>query len=171
MRNQVGIKIELQKKVHRRICVRIITFLTARPPFYVTFCCFLPLLLPPSQVTYLLHGPYKDTWYCYGLYSVRWYHEWTVENMKIFCNLILAGWHKNVIYFRLCFSFSCSGCNLTLIKKSHTLNFYLFLQKFLSKTKTYNKKSRTLNFYSFLQKFLLKVKTYKLVVGNCGSSI
>ena len=44
MRNQEGIKIELQKKVHRRICVRDITFLTARSPFYVIFCCFLHLL-------------------------------------------------------------------------------------------------------------------------------
>ena len=33
-----------------------------------------------------------------------------------------------MMYFRLCFSFSCSGYDLTLIKKSHTLNFYsLFL--------------------------------------------
>ena len=35
MKNQEGIKIELQKKVRRRICVTNITFLTARPPFYV----------------------------------------------------------------------------------------------------------------------------------------
>ena len=27
------------------------TFLTARTPVFVTFCCFLHLLLPPSQVT------------------------------------------------------------------------------------------------------------------------
>ena len=40
-------------------------------------------------------------------------------------------------YFRLCFSFSCSGYDLTLIKKSHTRNCYLFSQKFLLKTKTY----------------------------------
>ena len=33
--------------------------------------------------------------------------------------------------FRLCFSFSCSGYDLTLIKKSRTLNCYSFLQKFL----------------------------------------
>ena len=33
MKNQEG-KIELQKKVHRRICVRGTTFLTARSPFY-----------------------------------------------------------------------------------------------------------------------------------------
>ena len=33
-------------------------------------------------------------------------------------------------YFRLCFSFSCSGYDLTLIKKSHVLNNYLFLQKY-----------------------------------------
>ena len=36
MRNQEG-KIELQKKVHRRICVKDITFLTTRSPFYVFF--------------------------------------------------------------------------------------------------------------------------------------
>ena len=64
MRHQEG-KIELQKNVQRRICVRDITFLTARPPFYVVFCCFLCLLSPPSQVTYLLNGPYKDTQYFY----------------------------------------------------------------------------------------------------------
>ena len=34
MRNQEG-KIELQKNIYRRICVRDITFLTARSPFYV----------------------------------------------------------------------------------------------------------------------------------------
>ena len=57
MRNREGIKIELLKKVHRRICERDITFLTTRPPFYVTFCCFLNLLPPPSRVKYLLNGP------------------------------------------------------------------------------------------------------------------
>ena len=31
-----------------------------------------------------------------------------------------------MIYFRLCVSFSCSGYDLTWIKKSHTLNFYSF---------------------------------------------
>ena len=67
-----------------------------------------------------------------------WYHVWTVKNTKISWNLILAGWHrKNMIYFRLCFSFSCSGYYFTLIKKCHTLNSYSFLQKFLLKTKAY----------------------------------
>ena len=51
-------------------------------------------------------------------------------------------------YFSFCFSFSSSDYDLSLIKKSHTLNCY-----------------------SFLQKFLLKTKTYKLIVGNCSSSI
>ena len=45
MRNQEGIKIKLQKKLHKRICVRDTTFLTARPAFYVTFCCFLQAFL------------------------------------------------------------------------------------------------------------------------------
>ena len=38
------------EKVHRWICARHITFLTARPPlFYIIFCCFL-LLLPPLPI-------------------------------------------------------------------------------------------------------------------------
>ena len=34
-------------------------------------------------------------------------------------------------YFRLCFSFSFSGYDLTVIKKNHTLNCYSFLQKLI----------------------------------------
>ena len=64
------IKIELLKKVHRRICERDITFSTVRSPFYVTFCCFLHLLPSLFQVTYLLNGSYNDTCRCYGWYSV-----------------------------------------------------------------------------------------------------
>ena len=41
----------LTEKIHSRICVRDINFLTAGPPFYFIFCCFLHLLLSPSQVT------------------------------------------------------------------------------------------------------------------------
>ena len=59
MRNQEGINIELQKNVHRRICVRDITILTAHPPLYVIFYCFLSLLPFSSQLTYLLNGPIK----------------------------------------------------------------------------------------------------------------
>ena len=60
MRNQEGIKVELQKKVHRRICMRDITFLTAGAPFYASVCCLIRLLSFPSDV----HGPNKYT-YCY----------------------------------------------------------------------------------------------------------
>ena len=41
-------------------------------------------------------------------------------------------------YFELFCSFSCSGYDLPLIIKSHSLNYYLLLQKFLLKTKIYN---------------------------------
>ena len=37
-------KNELQKKVHRRICMRDINFLAARPPSYAISCCFFRLL-------------------------------------------------------------------------------------------------------------------------------
>ena len=59
MKNQEGIKIELQKEVHKRISVRDITFLNARPSFYVIFIAFFVYF--HSQVTYLLNGPYQDT--------------------------------------------------------------------------------------------------------------
>ena len=137
MRKQKGIKIELQKKIHRRICVRVITFLTTHPLSYVTFCWFLRLLssLPKRRTCWM--APIKIHNTAMGGNSVWWYREWTVENTKISrisCSLILA---KNVIYFRLCFSFSCSRFDLILIKNSHTLNSYSFLQKFLLKAKTY----------------------------------
>ena len=41
-------------------------------------------------------------------------------------------------YFRFCFSFSCFVFEPTLIKKSHALNCYLLLHKFLLKTKIIN---------------------------------
>ena len=37
-------KIELQKKVHREVCVRDNLFLAARHPSYVIFCRFFRLL-------------------------------------------------------------------------------------------------------------------------------
>ena len=43
MRNQKE-KIELQKKVHKRICMWKITFLVVRPPSYVIFCRFFRVL-------------------------------------------------------------------------------------------------------------------------------
>ena len=50
-------KIELQNKVHSRICVMNITFLTSRTPFYVIFCCFLRLFppLPNWRTCWLAH--------------------------------------------------------------------------------------------------------------------
>ena len=86
-----------------------------------------------SQVTYFLNDPNKDTKYFYGWYRV-WYG--TYENLLQFNTSWLASL-RTWYYFRLCFSFSCSGYDLTLIKKSHTRNCYLFSQKFLLKTKTY----------------------------------
>ena len=50
MRNQEGIKIKVEEKVHRRICVTDITFLAARAAFYVSFCCLIRLLSFPSDV-------------------------------------------------------------------------------------------------------------------------
>ena len=37
-------KVELQMEVHRKTCVRDITFMVAHPPSYVNFCHFFRLL-------------------------------------------------------------------------------------------------------------------------------
>ena len=63
---------------------------------------------------------------------IPWVNGPKCDNLLQFntsCLGSLGTWY----YFRLCFSFSYSGYDLTLIKKSHTLNFYSFLQKFLLK--------------------------------------
>ena len=64
MRNQEG-RIELQKKVHRRICMRGITFLLYAL-LSMSFCWFFRPLPPPSQVMPLQSDPYKDTYIAMG---------------------------------------------------------------------------------------------------------
>ena len=63
------------------------------------------------------------------------YHDimWKNQNLLQFNTRWLASLRTRY-YFRLCFSFSCSGYDTTLIQKSHTLNCYSFLHKFLLKT-------------------------------------
>ena len=78
---------------------------------------------------------------------IPWVNGPKYENLLQFNNSWLASL-RTWCYFRPCFSFSCSGYDLVSIKKGHTLNCYLFLQK-----------------------FLLKAKIYKLVAGKCSSSI
>ena len=58
----------------------------------MSFYCFLRLLPSPSQVTQFRNDPYK--WY-----SVWWYHEWTVEIMKISYNLILYAFFYKQLFF------------------------------------------------------------------------
>ena len=96
---------------------------------------------------YLLNGKYKILRWLIFCVMIPWVKGRKYNNLLQFNTSWFASletWY----YFRLYFSCSCSGYELTLIKRSHTLNCYWLLQKFLMKT-----------------------KTYKLVVGNCGSSI
>ena len=58
MRNQEGIKIELQIKVHRRFFVRGITFLTTALIFVSFFVAFF--VYYPSKMMDLLNGSNKD---------------------------------------------------------------------------------------------------------------
>ena len=122
MRSQEEKKIELQKKVHRRICMRAITFLTARSPFYVIFCCLLYLLPFPSNV--LIEWPQKTYILLWLVFCVMSKNE-TILQFNTSWLASLRTWY----YFRHFFGFSCSGYDLILIVKSHIC--------FLSKTKTY----------------------------------
>ena len=122
----------ISEKIYRKICVRDIKVLTALPPFYVVLCCFLSLLPSPSQVAYLLNGLYG---WCSVMIS--WVNGRKYENLLQFYFSWLPAL-RTWYYFRLCFSFSCFVFDLTLIKKSHTLNCYSFLHKFLLKTKITN---------------------------------
>ena len=63
---------------------------------------------------------------------ISWVNNRKYENIQLFRADLFASlqmWY----YFRLCFSFCCSGNDLTVIKKSQTLNYYWFLQKYLFK--------------------------------------
>ena len=73
-----------------------------------------------------------------------------------------------MIYFRLCFSFSCSGYDLTLIKKSHTLNSYLFflllvnvVAQFTAKT---TKSEKAISFLSLKSHLLFTGKSFTKIL-------
>ena len=128
MRDQEGIKIELQKKGHRKICVRDIKLLAASPHS-------MSFLLPYSSTT-------LPKWRTYWITPTKIYTAMgcilsNVENMKNSCNLIISGWHlweRNIILDF--FGFRYSSCDLIIIK-SHTLNCCSFLLRHLLKTKCY----------------------------------
>ena len=61
--SQEGIKIEWQKKVNRKLSVRDITFFEYTPSFLFHFFLLSSSTPSSSQMTYLLNGPYKDTYY------------------------------------------------------------------------------------------------------------
>ena len=85
LRNQEGIKTELQIKVHRRFFVRGITFLTTVLLFVSFFVAFF-VYYPSKRWTYLM-APIK-------IHNIIIRGIWcNVEDMKISCNVILVGWH------------------------------------------------------------------------------
>ena len=71
-----------------------------------------------------------------------------------------------MIYFRLCFSFSCSGYDLTLIKKSHTLNFYLFFLLLVNVVAQFTAKTtnseKAIYFLSLISCSISKLKSHFL---------
>ena len=72
-----------------------------------------------------------------------------------------------MIYFRLCFSFSCSGYDLTLIKKSHTLNFYLFFLLLVNVVAQFT--AKTTNSEKAI--YFLSLKSHLLFTGKSFTKI
>ena len=121
-KDQEEIKIELQKKLHRRIHVRDITS-WFKPSFPYHFLLLSSSTPSSSQVTYLLNGPYIKRysvllWVLFCV-MVSWVKGQKHENVFQFNTSWLASL-KMQYYFRLSFSFSCSGYDVTFIKSSHT---------------------------------------------------
>ena len=114
-------------------------FLTASPPFYAFG--FFAFFVYSSTFPYIVL-----LWVIYCV-MISWVNGRKYENLLQFNNGWLASL-RTWYYFILCFSSSWFGYYLTLIRNSHNITCY-----------------------SYLQKFLLKTKTYKLVVGNCDSPV
>ena len=107
-------------------------FLTVRPPFY-TFVFF-------AFFVYSSTFPYIILLWVIFCVMISWVNGRKYENLLQFN----TGWLASLrtwYYFMLCFSSSCFGYDLTLIKNSHNITCYS------------------------------KTKTYKMAVGNCDSSV
>ena len=112
--------------------------------FFVAFFVY-SLPLPKWRICWMT--PYIISLWVLCCVMISWVNGRKYENLLQFNTSWLASL-RTWYYLKLYFNCNCSGYDLTLIKNCHTVNCYLFLQK-----------------------FLLKAKSYKLVVGNCGSSI
>ena len=135
-----GGKIKLQKKVHRITCIRDINLFDCTS-FFLRHFLLLLLSTPcpyPSEVfaEWPLQRYIILLWVVFCVITL-WAKGWKYKNDLQFNTSWLTSL-RTWLCFIHCFSFSCSGYDGILIKKSLKLNCYLFLQKFLLKTKTYN---------------------------------
>ena len=107
-----------------RLCYRkkyIEEFVWGIPHFWLhrlpsmSSCCFLCLLPPTFQLTCLRNSPYEDIHIAMGG-ILGWYHEKTVENRKIFYNLILNTFLKKQRFFsshpQCCLAFSWTNLQM-----------------------------------------------------------
>ena len=109
----------------KRNCICVSDFFDFTPSFLchsLLLSSSTPFPFPSDVLTQWLYGDVL----CDDIMSKR---------SKIWKSLAI---YYSIYYFRLCFSFSCSGCDLTLTKKNNTLNCYSFLHKFLLETKITN---------------------------------
>ena len=116
------IKIELQKKYIEEFMWGT-SLLDCKPSFPYHFLLLSSSTPSSSQVTYLLNGPYIKRysvllWVLFCV-MVSWVKGQKHENVFQFNTSWLASL-KMQYYFRLSFSFSCPGYDVTFIKSSHT---------------------------------------------------
>ena len=133
MRNQEGIKIELQKKVHRKICVRDITVLTARPPFYVTFIAFfvyslllskwltswiVPINIHNILIESILYDDIMSEWSNILQFNTSWLAS---LRTRYILDFVLAS-----VFLAMNLHLLKRTMTLPLTKKSHIFIFYSF---------------------------------------------
>ena len=112
-------------------------FSTGKPPLYVIFVAFF--VYSPSQVTYLLNDPKKDTYY-YSWYSV-WYRKYV--NLLEFNTSWLASL-RTWYYFRLFLASVALAIWPYINYKEVHINCYLFFTKVLIKNKNLQTRLRLL---------------------------
>ena len=116
-RRKIRQKERRQKKDHWRTCVRNITLLTTR--LYVIFVALFVYSLPfPKGRTCWMARYIILVWVAFCV-MISWVNGPKCENLLQFNTSWLES-PRTWYYFKLCFSFSCSSYDLTLIKKSHT---------------------------------------------------
>ena len=121
-----------EKSTRKNLCKEYHFFDCA---LFIRCLCFLH---SPFPINVLVEWPLKRyivlSWVVFCV-MISWVNGQKYENLLQFNTSWLSSL-RTWYFFKLCFRFSCSGYDLTLIKKSHAVSYYSLLRNFLLKSKT-----------------------------------